>query len=236
MITNVIVIDKDTSFVKGLKYSLEQENFIVESALSIEEATDKMKNNDYDLVIMDILLPDGNGFLLLRTIRENSQVPIIIMSDKNEELTEVLALDYGADDYLMKSTNFMVLKAKIKALLRRINMNNLGVDNHIVRVDDFIINTVGRKISIRGKNITLTGKEFDLFYLLISNPGRVFTRKELLEAIWGYEYFGDLRTVDVHIRRLREKIEEDSSNVEYIHTKWGEGYYFKRKNISLSVE
>lgn len=236
MITNVIVIDKDTSFIKGLKYSLEQENFIVESALSIEEATDKMKNNDYDLVIMDILLPDGNGFLLLRTIRENSQVPIIIMSDKNEELTEVLALDYGADDYLMKSTNFMVLKAKIKALLRRINMNNLGVDNHIVRVDDFIINTVGRKISIRGKNITLTGKEFDLFYLLISNPGRVFTRKELLEAIWGYEYFGDLRTVDVHIRRLREKIEEDSSNVEYIHTKWGEGYYFKRKNISLSVE
>jgi len=236
MITNVIVIDKDTSFVKGLKYSLEQENFIVESALSIEEATDKMKNNDYDLVIMDILLPDGNGFLLLRTIRENSQVPIIVMSDKNEELTEVLALDYGADDYLMKSTNFMVLKAKIKALLRRINMNNLGVDNHIVRVDDFIINTVGRKISIRGKNITLTGKEFDLFYLLISNPGRVFTRKELLEAIWGYEYFGDLRTVDVHIRRLREKIEEDSSNVEYIHTKWGEGYYFKRKNISLSVE
>lgn len=236
MITNVIVIDKDTSFVKGLKYSLEQENFIVESALSIEEATDKMKNNDYDLVIMDILLPDGNGFLLLRTIRENSQVPIIVMSDKNEELTEVLALDYGADDYIMKSTNFMVLKAKIKALLRRINMNNLGVDNHIVRVDDFIINTVGRKISIRGKNITLTGKEFDLFYLLISNPGRVFTRKELLEAIWGYEYFGDLRTVDVHIRRLREKIEEDSSNVEYIHTKWGEGYYFKRKNISLSVE
>jgi len=236
MITNVIVIDKDTSFIKGLKYSLEQENFIVESALSIEEATDKMKNNDYDLVIMDILLPDGNGFLLLRTIRENSQVPIIVMSDKNEELTEVLALDYGADDYLMKSTNFMVLKAKIKALLRRINMNNLGVDNHIVRVDDFIINTVGRKISIRGKNITLTGKEFDLFYLLISNPGRVFTRKELLEAIWGYEYFGDLRTVDVHIRRLREKIEEDSSNVEYIHTKWGEGYYFKRKNISLSVE
>lgn len=236
MITNVIVINKDTSFVKGLKYSLEQDNFIVEAALSIKEATEMINKNDYDLVIMDILLPDGNGFLLLRTIRRNSQVPIIVLTDNKEELTEILALEYGADDYLTKSTNFMVLKAKIKALLRRINMNNKSVDNHLVRIDDFIINTVGRKINVKGRNVTLTGKEFDLFYLLISNPGRVFTRKELLDAIWGYEYFGDLRTVDVHIRRLREKIEEDSSNVEYIHTKWGEGYYFKRKNIGVSLE
>jgi len=130
----------------------------------------------------------------------------------------------------------MVLKAKIKALFRRINMNNTGKDKHVVKIDDFIINTVGRRISINGRNVVLTGKEFDLFYLLISNPGRVFTREELLETIWGYEYFGDIRTVDVHIRRLREKIEEDSRNVEYIHTKWGKGYYFKRKNAGVALE
>lgn len=236
MIKKVIVINKDTSFIKGLKYSLEHEGFIVESALTIKEATEKMKKYDYDLVIMDILLPDGNGLLLLKAIRGNSQVPIIVLSDKNEEMTEILALEYGADDYLTKSINFMILKAKIKALFRRINMNNTGKDKHVVKIDDFIINTVGRRISINGRNVVLTGKEFDLFYLLISNPGRVFTREELLETIWGYEYFGDIRTVDVHIRRLREKIEEDSRNVEYIHTKWGKGYYFKRKNAGVALE
>jgi len=236
MIKKVIVINKDTSFIKGLKYSFEHEGFIVESALTIKEATEKMKKYDYDLVIMDILLPDGNGLLLLKAIRGNSQVPIIVLSDKNEEMTEILALEYGADDYLTKSINFMVLKAKIKALFRRINMNNTGKDKHVVKIDDFIINTVGRRISINGRNVVLTGKEFDLFYLLISNPGRVFTREELLETIWGYEYFGDIRTVDVHIRRLREKIEEDSRNVEYIHTKWGKGYYFKRKNAGVALE
>lgn len=236
MITNVIAINKDASFINGLKYSLEQENFAVDIALSIKDATDKFKKKDYDLVIMDILLPDGNGLLLLRTIREYSQIPIIVLTDKNEELTEVLALEYGADDYIIKPINFMVLKAKIKAILRRTNINNVEIDSHTVKIDNFIINTVGRKVTVNDKSILLTGKEFDLFYLLISNPGKVFTREEILKTIWGYEYYGDLRTVDVHIRRLREKIEDDSSNVEYIHTKWGEGYYFKRKDTKVSIK
>lgn len=236
MITNVIVINKKVSFIKALKYSLEQENFVVDIALNIKDGTEKLKRNNYDLVIMDILLPDGNGLQLLRTIREYSQVPIIVLTDNKEELTEILALEYGADDYVAKSTNLMVLKAKMKAILRRFNVSNIEIDNHIVKIDDFVINTVGRKITIKDRSVILTGKEFDLFYLLISNPGRVFTREELLETIWGYEYYGDLRTVDVHIRRLREKIEDDSSNAEYIHTKWGEGYYFKRKKTSLFAE
>lgn len=236
MINNIIVMNMDLAFINGLKYSLEQDDFKVDIATSINEGMKKLKINKYDLVILDILLPDGNGLNLLKTIREYSQVPIIVLTDKKEELTEILALEYGADDYINKPTNFMVLKAKIKAILRRINANSIELDSSIVKIDDFVINTVGRKININDRNIVLTGKEFDLFYLLISNPGRVFTRKELLEAIWGYDYFGDLRTVDVHIRRLREKIEKDSSNVEYIHTKWGEGYYFKRKNKEISIE
>lgn len=236
MTTNVIVINKDTSLIKGLKYSLEQENFTVDTALCIKDATDMLKKKEFDLIIMDILLPDGNGLLLLKTIREYSQVPIIVLTDKKEELTEILALEYGADDYIIKPINLTVLKAKIKAILRRVNMNQVEIENHTIKIDDFIINAVGRKITINDRSVVLTGKEFDLFYLLISNPGRVFTREELLETIWGYEYYGDLRTVDVHIRRLREKIEDDSSNAEYIHTKWGEGYYFKRKKTSLFAE
>lgn len=236
MTTNVIVINKDTSLIKGLKYSLEQENFTVDTALCIKDATDMLKKKEFDLIIMDILLPDGNGLLLLKTIREYSQVPIIVLTDKKEELTEILALEYGADDYITNPVNLMVLKAKLKAILRRVNMNNLEMDNHTVKIDNFLINTVGRRISINGRSVILTGKEFDLFYLLITNPGKVFTREEILKTVWGYDYYGDLRTVDVHIRRLREKIEDDSSNVKYIHTKWGEGYYFKKKDKSVSIE
>lgn len=236
MATNVIVINKDKSFIKGLKYSLEQENFIVDIALCIKDAIDLLKKKEFDLVIMDILLPDGNGLLLLKAVREYSQVPIIVLTDKKEELTEILALEYGADDYITNPINLMVFKAKLRAILRRVNMNNVEIDNHTVKIDNFVINTVGRRISINGRSVILTGKEFDLFYLLITNPGKVFTREEILKTVWGYDYYGDLRTVDVHIRRLREKIEDDSSNVEYIHTKWGEGYYFKKKEKSVSTE
>lgn len=232
----VIIINNDSALVKGLKYSLEDDKYIVDVAYTMKEATDKIKNNDYELVILDILLPDGSGLNLCRNIRENSQVPIIIVTEKKEDITKILALEYGADDYITRPINIMVFKAKIKAILRRVSMSNSQIDSQVIKIDDFIINTLGRKLTIGDKSITLTGKEFDLFYLLISNPEKVFTREELLETIWGYEYFGDLRTVDVHIRRLREKIEEDSSNAEYIHTKWGEGYYFKSNKTSASVE
>ena len=178
---------------------------------------------------MDILLPDGNGLKLCQTIREHSQVPIIILTEKKEDINKILALEYGADDYVTKPFNILELKARIKAILRRVNMKTAQIDNQTIKIDDFTINALGRKLTINGESISLTGKEFDLFYILISNPGKVFTREELLETIWGYEYFGDLRTVDVHIRRLREKIEKNSSQAEYILTKWGVGYYFRSK-------
>lgn len=236
MSTRVIVINRDKLFVKGLKYSLEQDNYIVEAAFTIREAMEKIRKKDYGLVILDLMLPDGNALNFCQNIRDNSQVPIIVLTEKKEDINKILALEYGADDYITKPFNILVLKAKIKAILRRVNMKNYQIDNQTIKVDDFTINTLGRKLIIGDESISLTGKEFDLFYLLVSNPGKVFTREELLETIWGYEYFGDLRTVDVHIRRLREKIEKDSSNVEYIHTKWGVGYYFKSKKSSAAID
>lgn len=230
MNTRIIVINSDKSFIKGLKYSLEQDDYYIESANSIKEALYKIKRKDYEMVILDLLLPDGNGLNLCQTIRELSQVPIIILTEKKEDISKILALEYGADDYVTKPFNILELKARIKAILRRVDMKSPKLNNQIVKIDDFILNTLGRKLTIKDENINLTGKEFDLFYILISNPGKVFTREELLETIWGYEYFGDLRTVDVHIRRLREKIEKDSSNAEYILTKWGVGYYFRKRN------
>lgn len=229
METRIIVINRDKTFVKGLKYSLEQDDYQVETAFTIKEALGKVKKKDYELIILDLLLPDGNGLNLCQTIRKYSQVPIIVVTEKNEDISKILALEYGADDYVTKPFNILELKARIKAILRRVNMISPQIDKQSIKLDDFVINALGRKLTINGKNINLTGKEFDLFYILISNPEKVFTREELLETVWGYEYFGDLRTVDVHIRRLREKIEEDPANTQYIHTKWGVGYYFRNK-------
>lgn len=236
MSTRIIVINRDKLLLKGLKYSLEQDGFIVDAAYTVREAKDKIKKKDYGLVLLDLVLPDGNGLNLCQTIRENSQVPIIALTEKQEDINKILALEYGADDYITKPINILVLKAKIKAILRRVNMKNFQIEKQIIKVDNFTINTLGRRLFKGDESISLTGKEFDLFYLLVSNPGKVFTREELLEAIWGYEYFGDLRTVDVHIRRLREKIEDDSSNLQYIHTKWGVGYYFKSKKTSAAID
>lgn len=233
---NIIVINTDENLVKGLKFSLEQDDYYVDFAFTLQDAVKKIKDKKYNLVILDLLLPDGDGLNLCQKIRDNSQVPIIILTEKKEDVNKILALEYGADDYVTNPFNILELKARIKAILRRVDMKSPQIDNQILTVDDFTINVLGRKLTIKDEEINLTGKEFDLFYKLISNPGRVFTREELLENIWGFEYFGDLRTVDVHIRRLREKIEKDSSNVEYIHTKWGVGYYFSMENEKASVD
>ena len=236
MATKVIVINRDKVFLEGLKYSLEQDGYTIDAAYNIQEAMDRIKEKEYDLVLLDIVLPDGNGLTLCQTIRKHSQVPIIVLTDQKEDMSKVLALNYGADDYLTRPFNILELKARIKALLRRVNMVMPKIDAQTVKIDDFTINSMGRRVTVGDENIDLTGKEFDLFYILISNQGKVFTREELLEEIWGYEYFGDLRTVDVHIRRLREKIEDNPKNAEYILTKWGKGYYFRGKKDSAAIE
>ncbi|MCK9443922.1 MAG: response regulator transcription factor [Tissierellaceae bacterium] len=231
METKILIIDGDKAFVKGLKYSLEQDGYTIDAVYSGKEVVERITKYKYNLVMLDLLLPDYDGLNTCKEIRDVSQVPIVVITKKDEDINKILALEYGADDYMVKPFNILVLKAKIKAILRRENYKNVELNNQVLKMHDFTINTVGRKVTINNKNINLTGKEFDLFYVLISNPGKVFKREELLELVWGYAYFGDLRTVDVHIRRIREKLEKDSLDKQYIMTKWGVGYYFNNTNI-----
>lgn len=230
MSTKILVVDDEALLVKGLKYSLEQDGFITEAAYDGNEALEKVSKGNYDMIILDLMLPGIDGLEVCQKIREKSQVPIIMLTAKGEDINKILGLEYGADDYLTKPFNILELKARIKAILRRVSTRDTKIGEQIIQIDDFTINTLGRKLIVRGKDINLTAKEFDLLFLLATNPGKVFTREELLEIIWGYEYFGDLRTVDVHIRRLREKVERNSSQAEYILTKWGVGYYFRSKS------
>lgn len=227
--TKILIVDDEKLFVKGLKYSLEQDGYIIDTAFDGYEALGKSKNKRYDLILLDLMLPGIDGLEVCQKLRQDSQVPIIMLTAKGEDINKILGLEYGADDYLTKPFNILELKARIKAILRRVNMKSTNITDQVIQIDDFTINTLGRKLTVREKEVNLTAKEFDLLLLLASNPGKVFTREELLETIWGYEYFGDLRTVDVHIRRLREKIERDSSQAEYILTKWGVGYYFRSR-------
>ncbi len=225
METKLLIVDSDKSFVKGLKYNLEQDKYSLDVIHHGKEVLDRLSKHDYDLILLDLVLKDSDGLNICQAIRDISHIPIIIITNKNEDMSKILALEYGADDYVVKPFNILELKARIKAILRRMNYKPIEINNQIIKIHDFTINTVGRKVTVGDKNVNLTGKEFDLFFVLIANPGKIFTREELLESVWGYEYYGDLRTIDVHIRRIREKIEE-SSVTQYIMTKWGEGYYF----------
>lgn len=225
----ILIVDDELLLIKGLKYSLEQDNYEVESALDGNEALRKILSVEYDMIILDLVLPEMDGLEVCQKIREKSNVPILILSAKDEDMNKILGLEYGADDYMTKPFNILELKARIKAILRRTKMGNQRSNEQTIAVDDFIINALGRKVSAHGQEINLTAKEFDLLLLLATNPGKVFSREELLEVIWGYEYFGDLRTVDVHVRRLREKIEGKTESYEYILTKWGVGYYFRNR-------
>lgn len=229
MAEKILVVDDEPILLKGLKFSLEQDDYQVEVAVDGLEAYEKIMNNDYDLVVLDLMLPEIDGLEVCRKVRETSMVPIIILTAKGEDSSKVLGLEYGADDYLTKPFNILELKARIKAILRRVNVSESTNATSVLVMGEFTINTLGRKVAIDGREINLTAKEFDLLLLLVINKDKVFSREELLETIWGYEYFGDVRTVDVHVRRLREKIETNSSQPEYILTKWGVGYYFKDK-------
>ena len=179
------------------------------------------------MVLMELELPEVNGLTICQNIRSISSVPIIFLTNVDEDIKKILALEYGADDYMVKPFNILELKARMKAVLRRINNKNGENGRHIIEAEEFTINPLGRKVNSLDKNINLTGKEFDLLYVLASNPGHVYSREELLEKVWGYAYYGDARTVDVHIRRLREKIETNPSDPKYVYTKWGVGYYFR---------
>lgn len=223
----ILVVDDEKVIVKGIKYNLEQEGYQVVTAYDGEEAVAKAKDNSINLILLDVMLPKMDGLTVCRTIRSFSDVPIIMLTARSEDIDKILGLEYGADDYITKPFNIREVTSRIKAILRRVNPAPKS-DNDIFVSGDITLDYNFRHVSIKGKVIELTGKEFDLVDLFVKNPGRVYSRENLLDIAWGVDYPGDVRTVDVHIRRLREKIEENPAEPVYIKTKWGVGYYYKK--------
>ena len=223
----ILVVDDEKSIVKGIKFSLEQDDMKVEVAYDAETALELAKANHYDMILLDIMLPGFSGLEVCQMIREFSDVPIIMLTAKGDDMDKILGLEYGADDYITKPFNILEVKARIKAIFRRNNRNVPEQENQkVIETKGLKIDVDSRRVYIDDKEVNLTAKEFELVYLLVSNPNKVYSREQLLKTIWGPSYPGDARTVDVHVRRLREKIEATPADPKYIHTKWGVGYYF----------
>ncbi|NMA83285.1 MAG: response regulator transcription factor [Epulopiscium sp.] len=227
MAYRVLVVDDEKLIVKGIRFSLEQDNMIVDVAYDGEEALQLAKTNSYDIIILDVMLPKIDGLNVCQQIREDSSVPIIMLTAKGEDMDKIMGLEYGADDYMTKPFNILELKARIKAVMRRMQNQEQDHNPDSIEIGDLKLDFNGRRVYIQGKEVNLTAKEFDLLELFSANPGKVYSREVLLNTIWGYDYPGDVRTVDVHVRRLREKIETNPSEPAYLYTKWGVGYYFK---------
>ncbi|MBP3508724.1 response regulator transcription factor [Oscillibacter sp.] len=222
----ILVVDDEKTLVKGIKFNLENEGYQVECAYDGAAAVELARNNKFDLLILDVMMPEVDGLEACMRIREFSNVPIIMLTAKSEDADKLMGFECGADDYLTKPFNILELKARVRALLRRA----AGVQRSqgsVLTVGDLSLNTEERVAIRDGETVELTAKEYDLIELLMRNPRRVYSRENLMNVVWGYSYAGDYRTVDVHIRRLREKLEKNPAEPDHIMTKWGVGYYFK---------
>ena len=225
--TKVLVVDDEKLIVKGIRFSLEQDNMEVDCAYDGEEAMSKAKEKEYDVILLDVMLPKADGFEVLQTVREFSEVPVIMLTAKGDDMDRILGLEYGADDYMVKPFNILEVKARIKSVLRRTQIKTPA--SNVIQFKNLIIDPTARSCARDGIEINLTVKEFNLLMTLAQEPSKVFSREQLHQALWKNEKADgkyDLRTVDVHIRRLREKIEEDPARPSFIMTKWGVGYYF----------
>lgn len=225
MAKRILLVDDEPLIVKGLKFALESDGYETDSAGDGEQALEKIQNGNFDLILLDVMLPKMSGIEVCQAVREKSDVPIIMLTAKGEDMDKILGLEYGADDYMTKPFNILEVKARIKTILRRAGVGKEAPKMEIT-AGDITININTRSVISHGEPVNLTVKEFDLLNLFMSNIGKIYSRDELLETIWGFDYIGDFRTVDVHIRRLREKIEKDPANPKHIMTKWGVGYYF----------
>lgn len=225
MAKKILVVDDEKLIVKGIRFSLEQDGMEVDCAYDGEEALQKIKNKEYDMILLDVMLPKINGFEVCQQVRDFSTVPIVMLTAKGEDMDKILGLEYGADDYITKPFNILEVKARIKAIIRRTTPKRKE-EVKVIESGDMRLECDGRRVYAAGREINLTAKEFEVLELLILNPNKVYSRENLLKLIWGTDYPGDVRTVDVHIRRLREKIEVNPSEPKYVHTKWGVGYYF----------
>ncbi len=224
----ILVVDDEELLVKGIKFNLENDGYEVSVCYDGETAVEMARTGSYDLILLDLMMPKLDGLSACMMIREFSSVPIIMLTAKSEDTDKLIGFEYGADDYITKPFNILELKARVRALLRRTAPQTTAVSSasQIVR-GTVTIDTERRSAEVSGRSIELTVKEFDLVELLMRSPGKVYSRENLLDLIWGYDYQGDIRTVDVHIRRLREKLEVNPAKPECIITKWGVGYYFK---------
>ena len=228
MAKKVLVVDDEKLIVKGIRFSLEQDGMEVEFAYDGEEALRMASDQEYDLILLDIMLPKMDGFEVCQHIREFSSVPIVMLTAKGDDMDKILGLEYGADDYITKPFNILEVKARIKAIMRRVSTGKPKQEKaSVIENGDLKMDCESRRLYVKGKEINLTAKEFDLLELLVTNPNKVYSRERLLNLVWGYEYPGDVRTVDVHVRRMREKIESNPSEPKYVHTKWGVGYYYQ---------
>lgn len=224
----VLVVDDEKLIVKGVRFSLMQDGMEVDCAYDGEEALQKIRENEYDIVLLDIMLPKLDGFSVCQQVREFSDVPILMLTAKGDDMDKILGLEYGADDYITKPFNILEVKARIKAITRRTaKAAQPKKEDTLIKASDLTLDTDSKRLYVKDQELNLTTKEFDLLELLVKNPNKVYSREKLLQLVWGSQYPGDVRTVDVHIRRLREKIEANPSEPKYVHTKWGVGYYFK---------
>ena len=228
MANRVLVVDDEKLIVKGIRFSLEQDGMEVDCAYDGAEALELARQKEYEVVLLDLMLPVYDGYEVCQRIREFSDMPIIMLTAKDDDMDKILGLEYGADDYITKPFNILEVKARIKAIIRRSSKKVIREEKDtMLRVGELSMEKESRRVFIADKEINLTAKEFDLLELFLTNPGKVFSREKLLNIVWGYEYPGDVRTVDVHVRRLREKVETNPSDPHYVYTKWGVGYYYK---------
>ena len=223
----ILVVDDERLLVKGIKFNLENEGYQVECAYDGAAAVELARSGNFDLIILDLMMPEIDGLEACMRIREFSNVPIIMLTARSEDTDKIIGFECGADDYITKPFNILELKARIRAMLRRATGGTQARQQSRITVGDLTLDTEQRVAIRDGVTVELTAKEYDLIELLMKNPRRVYSRENLMNVVWGYTYTGDYRTVDVHIRRLREKLERQPAEPEYILTKWGVGYYFK---------
>ena len=225
----ILVVDDEKIIVKGLKFSLEQEGYEVDCAYDGEEAVALAKQKEYDAMLLDVMLPKYNGYEVCNMVREFSQVPILMLTAKNDDMDKIMGFEYGADDYITKPFNILEVKARVRAIIRR-SKNSEKQESKVIPegvTEGIVIDSGSRTVKIDGVEINLTAREFDILELMVNNPNKVYSRENLLQIVWGYDYPGDVRTVDVHVRRLREKIEPNPGEPKYVQTKWGIGYFYK---------
>ena len=230
MAKKVLVVDDEKLIVKGIRFSLLQDGMEVDCAYDGEEAFNMAKANSYDMILLDVMLPKMDGFEVCQAMREFSDVPIVMLTAKGDDMDKILGLEYGADDYITKPFNILEVKARIKAIMRRTSPERAPqVQSSVIEKGDIKLDCDSRRLFINDNEINLTAREFELLEILIKNENKVYSRESLLKIVWGEDYPGDVRTVDVHVRRLREKIEANPSEPKYVHTKWGVGYYYNQK-------